>query len=109
MATKNLVETLSGLVRVGKANDRPWAIVRFKDIWDAGLGNVRRDKLENALNEVLKSAGINIDLDPQTDEVGYVTFISAKGLTIYVGRTEITDWIDTDSMFSDIKPIIEAN
>lgn len=108
---ETLVDTLRKQIKVGETNGRPWAIVRFKDMWDAGLANVRGDKLENALSKVLAEAGIKTEGDDEDPFPSYVTFISNKGLTVYVGRTEITDWDGTESsvVFAAVKDVIEAN
>lgn len=108
---ETLVDTLRKQIKVGETNGRPWAIVRFKDMWDAGLANVRGDKLEAALATVLAEAGIKTEGDDEDPFPSYVTFISNKGLTVYVGRTEITDWDGTESsvVFAAVKEVIEAN
>lgn len=114
MEPETLVGKLRDLIKVGETDGRPWAIVRFKDLWDAGFASVRKDKIEDALQVVLKEAGIDLDLDfdpedPDAERAGYVTFVSATGRTIYVGKTEITDWIDTTGMFDSLKEVVEAN
>lgn len=106
---ETLVDTLRKQIKVGETNGRPWAIVRFKDMWDAGLANVRGDKLEAALATVLAEAGIKTEYEEDEPLPSYVNFVSNKGLTIYVGRTEVTDWRDASSVFEAIKEVIEAN
>ncbi len=106
---ETLVDTLRKQIKVGETNGRPWAIVRFKDMWDAGLANVRGDKLEAALSTVLAEAGIKTEAEEGEPLPSYVNFISDKGLTVYVGRTEITDWISATSVFDAVKEVIEAN
>jgi len=106
---ETLVETLRKQIKVGETNGRPWAIVRFKDMWDAGLANVRRDKLENALSKVLADAGITTEIGEEDPLPSYVNFVSNKGLTVYVGRTEIEDWANAAAAFDAIKEVIEAN
>ena len=51
MKTLSIADRLRELVKTGKTNERPWAIVRFKDLWDSGLSKVRGDKLDEALAE----------------------------------------------------------
>lgn len=106
---ETLVDTLRKQIKVGETNGRPWAIVRFKDMWDAGLANVRRDKLEASLATVLAEAGINTEGAEEDPLPSYVNFVSNKGLTVYVGRTEIEDWASASAAFDAIKEVIEAN
>lgn len=109
MEPETLVGKLEPLIKSGNTNGRPWAIVRFKDLWEAGFDTVRRDKLEDALQTVLKNVGIDLEFDPKTETLGYATFVSAKGVTVYVGKTELTDWISTGDLFEAVKDVVEDN
>lgn len=109
MKTLSIADRLRELVKTGKTNERPWAIVRFKDLWDSGLSKVRGDKLDEALAEVLREAGIETVWESEKDAVGYATFISASGATIYVGKTEITDWLSTGELFDAVQDVVTAN
>lgn len=109
MKTLSIADRLRELVKTGKTNERPWAIVRFKDLWDSGLSKVRGDKLDEALAEVLREAGIETVWESEKDAVGYATFISASGATIYVGKTEITDWISAGNLFDAVKEVVSTN
>lgn len=109
MKTLSIADRLRELVKTGKTNERPWAIVRFKDLWDSGLSKVRGDKLDEALAEVLREAGIETVWESEKDAVGYATFISASGATIYVGKTEITDWLSTGELFDAVQDVVTTN
>ena len=109
MKTASIEDRLRELVRTGKTNERPWAIVRFKDLWDSGLAKVRGDKLDDALAKVLRDAGIETVWNPDEEPVGYATFVSASGATIYVGKTEITDWVSTGNLFDAVKEVVSTN
>jgi len=109
MKTASIEDRLRGLVKTGKTNERPWAIVRFKDLWDTGLAKVRGDKLDEALAKVLRDAGIETVWNPEEYSVGYATFVSASGATIYVGKTEITDWMSTGDLFDAVKDVVSEN
>lgn len=109
MSAVSIKETLRKLVKSGSTDGRPWAIVRFKDLWDSGLSKVRGDKLDEALAEVLREAGIETVWESEKDAVGYATFISASGATIYVGKTEITDWLSTGELFDAVQDVVTTN
>lgn len=109
MKTESIEEKLRGLVKTGKTNERPWAIIRFKDLWDSGLAKVRGDKLNDALANVLRDAGIETVWQSEKDAVGYATFVSASGATIYVGKTEITDWVSTGDLFDAVQDVVTSN
>jgi len=106
MSAVSIKETLRKLVKSGATDGRPWAIVRFKDLWDAGLASTRADKLDEALADVLKELGIETQWEKEAPLAGYANFVSASGATIYVGRTEITDWLNAEELFKAIKPVI---
>lgn len=109
MTPETLVGKIKSLVRTGQTNGRPWAIVRFRDMWKAGLSSVRRDKLEAALNQVLADSGIKVEPEEEGYIEGYAMFVSAKGdATIYVGRTEITDWVSTGNLFEAVQELINS-
>jgi hypothetical protein len=109
MKTASIEDKLRDLVKTGKTNERPWAIIRFKDLWDSGLAKVRGDKLNDALANVLRDAGIETVWQSEKDAVGYATFVSASGATIYVGKTEITDWVSTGDLFDAVKDVVTSN
>lgn len=80
-------DQIKSCVVTGTSKGCPWLAIRFRDLWARGLADVRADKMNEAMEEVLQECGINRQEVDMEDDGGYITFISPKQGTIYVDAT----------------------
>lgn len=81
---------IQSVVFTGATGGHPWLAIRFRDLWKHGLHEVRADKVNAAMEEVLREAGIEtvfkaVSGDEVAETSGYITLISPEGYTVYVG------------------------
>lgn len=89
-------EQIKSCVVTGTSKGCPWLAIRFRDLWARGLAEVRADKMNEAMEEVLHESGIN-----NREDGGYITFISPKQGTVYVDAEHYWQGTRADGRLSE--------
>lgn len=82
MPEETLKDRIKKIVQGTVTDDHHWVVVRFRDLWKAGLHNVRKDKLEEAMASALIDFGINLE------EPGYINYVTTSGATLYINAKD---------------------